>query len=114
MPALFATFLLLAVGLAGAVAFSSERGRRPLKWLLLLALLFAWAALGMALVKIAARTGATLVTPGGARQPRLIEQAGHEVLMLLLSLGGPALLATLLGWLSLKATRPGRRPAPPG
>lgn len=114
MPALFATFLLLALGLAGAVAFSSERSRRPLKWCLVLALLFAWVSLGRALFQIAARTGSTLVTPGGARQPHLIEQAGREALMLLLSLGGPALLATLLGWLSLRATKPGQRRAPPG
>jgi len=114
VPALFATFLLLALGLAGAVAFSSERSRRPLKWFLLLALLLAWASLGKALFQIAARTGSTLVTPGGARQPHLIEQAGQEALMLLLSLGGPALLATLLAWLSLRATKPGRRRPPPG
>ena len=114
MPALFATFLLLALCLAGAVAFSSERSRKPLKWLLLLTLLFAWGSLAKALLQITARTGSTLVTPGGARQPHLIEQAGGEALMLLLSLGGPALLATLLGWLSLRATKPGRRPAPPG
>ena len=114
MPALFATFLLLALCLSGAIAFSTERGRRPLKWFLLLALLLAWASLGKALFQIAARTGSTLVTPGGARQPHLIEQAVQEGLMLLLSLGGPALLATFLAWLSLKATKPGRRPAPPG
>ena len=113
MPALFATFLLLALALAGAVAFSSERSRGPLKWLLLFALLCAWVALGTALFQITARTGSTLVTPGGARQPHLIEQAGREALMLLLSLGAPALLATFLGWLSLKATKPGRRRAPP-
>ena len=34
--------------------------------------------------------------------------------MLLVSLGAPALLATLLGWFALRATKPGRRPAPPG
>ena len=114
MPALFATFLLLALGLAGAVAFSSERSRRPLKWFLLLALLLAWVSLGKALFQITARTGSTLVTPGGARQPHLIEQAGHEALMLLFSLGGPALLATGLAWLSLRATKPGERRPPPG
>jgi hypothetical protein len=45
------------------------------------------------------------VTPGGARQPHLIEQAGREGLTLLLSLGGPALFATLVGWLALRASR---------
>lgn len=103
--ALFATFLLIALVLAGAVAFSSEKGRRPLKWMLLAALACAWISLGFAVKEIVARTGSTLVTPGGARQPRLIEQAAHEGLMLALALGGPALLATALAWLSLRATR---------
>jgi hypothetical protein len=42
------------------------------------------------------------------RQPRLIEQAAREGVTLFLALGGPALLATVLGWLAVKATR--RRP----
>ena len=105
MPALFATFLLLALLLAGAVAFSSAKSRPVLKWLLLFSLLFAWVSLGSALAQIVARTGSTLVTPGGARQPRLIEQAAREGMMLAAVLGGPALLATALAWLSLKATR---------
>jgi len=109
VPALFATFLLLALALAGAIAFSTERSRRPLKWLLLLALLFAWGSLGLAVKQIVSRTGSTLVTPGGVQQPHLIEQAAREGWMLALSLGGPALLATALGWLSLKATRPRKR-----
>ncbi len=50
MPALFATSLLLALALAFAVAFSSEKSRGPFKWLLLLALLFAWVTLGMAVL----------------------------------------------------------------
>lgn len=114
MPALFATFLLLALALSGGVAFSSERGRGPLKWMLLFALAAAWVTLGNAVAQIMHRTGSTLVTPGGIRQPHLIQPATREGLMLALSLGGPALLVTLLGWLALKATRPGRRPAPPG
>ncbi len=105
MPALFATFLLIALALAGAVAFSSAKSRRPLKWLLLLALLGAWISLGTAVAQIVERTGATLVTPGGARQPHLIEQAAREGALLALVLGGPALLATALGWLALKGTR---------
>lgn len=114
MPALFATFLLAALALAGAVAFSTERGRRPLKWLLVLALLGAWLSLARAVTQIQRRTGATVVTPGGVRQPRLIGQATREALLLAAALGGPALLATALGWLALKATRPGRRQPPAG
>ena len=109
MTALFATFLLLSLAMAGAIAFSSPRSRRPLKWVLIFALLFAWASLGNAVAQIMKRTGSTLVTPGGVRQPHLIEQATREGLMLALALGGPALLATALGWLSLKATRPPKR-----
>lgn len=106
MPALFATFLLLSLALAGAVAFSPPKSRRLLKWLLLLSLLVAWIALAFALKDIVLRTSTTLVTPGGARQPRLIDQAAREGLTLLVAMGGPALLATALAWLALRATRP--------
>src|SRR5882762_3502468 len=108
VPALFATFLLLSLALAGTVAFSSGKARGWLKWLLLLSLLVAWVALGFAVKDIVLRTSATLVTPRGVRQPRLIEQAAREGVTLFLALGGPALLATVLGWLAVKATR--RRP----
>ena len=108
MPALFATFLLLSLALAGVVAFSSGKTRGWLKWLLLLSLLVAWVALGFAVKDIVLRTSTTLVSPRGVRQPRLIEQAAREGVTLFLALGGPALLATVLGWLSVKATR--RRP----
>jgi hypothetical protein len=106
VPALFATFLLLALALEAAISFSSPRSRRWLKWLLVLALLVAWIALGFAVREIVARTSDTLVTPGGARQPRLLEQAARQGRTLLVSLGGPALLVSLLGWLALRATRP--------
>jgi hypothetical protein len=120
VPALFATFLLVSLALACAIAFSNEHTRRPLKWILILTLLCAWGALGLAISRIVARTGSTLVTPGGVQQPHLIEQAVREALMLVVSLGGPALLATGLGWLSLRATRrqpkdtAGHEQAPPG
>ncbi len=106
MPALFATFLLLSLALAGAVAFSPPKNRPLLKWLLLLSLLVAWIALAFALKDIVVRTSTTLVTPGGARQPRLIDQAAREGLTLLVAMGGPALLSTALAWLALRATRP--------
>lgn len=106
MPWLFATFLLLSLAFAGAVAFSSPKSRGPLKWLLLLSLLVAWIALAFALRDIVVRTSTTLVTPGGARQPRLIDQAAREGVTLLVAMGGPALLATALAWLALRATRP--------
>lgn len=106
MPALFATFLLLSLAFAGGLAFSAPKTRRWLKWVLVLSLALAWVALGFAVKDIVLRTSATLVTPGGARQPRLLEQAAREGLTLFASLGGPALLATLLAWLAVRATRP--------
>jgi len=105
VPAVFATFLLLSLALAAAVAFSPPKSRGLLKWLLLASLLVAWVALAFALKEIVLRTSTTLVTPGGARQPRLIDQAAREGVTLLLAMGGPALLATALGWLALRATR---------
>jgi len=114
MMAAFASFLLLSLILAGVIAFATEKGRRRLKWLLVFSLLFAWLALAGAVARIVSRTAATLVTPGGARQPQLVEQATREGLMLLLSFGVPALVATALGWLALRASRPGRQKAPPG
>jgi hypothetical protein len=106
VPALFATFLLLSLAFAAAVAFSSAKSRAPLKWLLLVSLLLAWIALAFALRDIVVRTSTTLVTPGGARQPRLIDEAAREGVTLLLAMGGPAILATVLAWLALRATRP--------
>jgi hypothetical protein len=105
VPAVFATFLLLSLALAGTVAFSSPRARRWLKWVLLLSLLVAWAALGLAVKDIVLRTSATLVTPRGVHQPRLVDKAAREGLTLLAALGGPAFLATALGWMAVRATR---------
>jgi hypothetical protein len=105
MSAVLATCLLLSIAFALATAFAQPKQRRLFKWLLLGTLFVAWLALGAALAQIVARTASTLVTPGGARQPRLLEQAMHEGLTLLLSLGGPALFATFVGWLSLRASR---------
>jgi hypothetical protein len=104
--AVFATFLLTSLALAGALAFSSPATRRWMRWVLLLSLLVAWVSLGFAVRDIVQRTSATLVTPGGARKPQFFEQAAREGLTLLAVLGGPALLTTALGWLSVKATRP--------
>src|SRR5260370_39926942 len=109
MTALFATFLLLSLAFALAVAFSSPRGRRPLKWLLLLTLLVSWGALGMAVAPIVGRTSSTLGAPGGARQPPLICEGAREGLAPALSLGGPGRLAAGGSVLGLQAARP-----PPG
>ena len=106
MPsAVLATFLLLSIACSLAVAFSAPKQRRLFKWILLGTLFVAWLALGAKVAQILARTASTLVTPGGPRQPHLIEQATREGLTLLLSLGGPVLFATVVGWLALKASR---------
>jgi hypothetical protein len=105
MNALFATCLLVSLALALAVAFSSPKTRRWLKWLLFVSLVVAWIALGFALRDIVLRTKATLVTPGGARRPALLQPAAAQGLTLLLSLGGPALVVTALAWLAIRATR---------
>ncbi len=104
----FASLLLVALVLCGAVAFSNQRLRPRLKWLLLGSLLLVWLSLGFAIAQIVARTSSTMVTPGGARQPHLMESAAGEGLTLLASLGGPAVLATILAALALKISR--RRP----
>jgi hypothetical protein len=114
LTGLFAACLLLSLALAGAIAFSTEKARPRLKWLLILSLFLTWGALGLSLKQIVARTSATLVTPGGPRQPHLADPATREGLILLAAMGGPALLATALGFLALRASRPGRRQAPPG
>ena len=114
MTALFAASLVVSLALAGAISFSTEKARPRLKWLLILSLLLTWAALGLSVEQIVTRTAATLVTPGGPRQPHLADPATREGLMLLAAMGGPALLATALGFLAVRASRPGRRQAPPG
>jgi hypothetical protein len=110
VTALFATFLCLSLVCALLVALATPKQRRPFKYALLLMLLLSWVSMGLSLMNIVARTSSTLVTPGGARQPHLFGGAGREAATLLLSLGLPALIATVVGLLALNATR-GKRPA---
>jgi MFS family permease len=102
---LLATFLLFSIASALALAFAPARQRRMCKRALLAALFVAWIAVGAALAKIVARTASTLVTPLGPRHGPLVDQAAREAATLLLSLGGPALVATIIGWLALRASR---------
>ena len=104
-PLLLATFLMLSIACSLALAFSAPKQRRLFKWILLGTLFVAWLSLGASLARIVARTASTLVTPGGARQPHLVGQATREGLTLLFALGGPALFATFVGWLALRASR---------
>ena len=79
MTGLFAASLVVSLALAGAISFSTEKGRPRLKWLLILSLLLTWAALGLSVEQIVTRTAATLVTPGGPRQPHLADPATREI-----------------------------------
>ena len=105
MTALFAVCLFATLGLSAAVVLSPLRIRGRLKGLLVVALLLAWLSLAMALTQIGARTASTLVTPGAARNPELVESAANEALELLVALGSPALVATGLGLFALWVTR---------
>lgn len=105
MPAVFATFLLLSLVFALAVSFSSAKTRPRWKGLLVFAVLLAWGALGLRVAQVVSRTASTLITPGGARQPHLIESAGREALLLFASHGVPVVVVTVLAWLALRATR---------
>ncbi len=109
----FAALLLFAYVLCGAVAFSNQRFRPRLKWLLLASILLVWLSLGFSIAQIIARTSSTVVTPGGARQPHLMDSAAGEALTLLASLGGPAVLATILAVLALKISRRKQPSVPP-
>ena len=117
MSVLFAFCLFLSLGLAAAVVLSPQRIRGRLKGLLVVALLLAWLSLAMALTQIGARTASTLVTPGAAKNPDLVESAASEALELLVALGTPALVATGIGLFALWVTRSGaarKRKAEPG
>jgi ribosomal protein S18 acetylase RimI-like enzyme len=103
---LFALLLLVALGLAAAVAFVGLRFRRRLRWALRVSLLFVWAGLFASLWQIGVRTSLALVAPGSARQPHVIKSALAELFSLLLSFGGPAALVTFLCLWALRATRP--------
>ena len=109
MTALFALCLFVSLGLAAALALAPLRIRGRLKGSLVVALLLAWLSLAMALTQIGARTASTLVTPGAARNPELVESAANEALELLVALGSPALVATGLGLFALWVTRTGKK-----
>ncbi len=112
MTALFSIALVISLALDAAVLFSSERKRRRLAVALMAVLALAWVFLAAAVVQIASRTASALVRTGGARPPDLVAGAGHDALMVLASLGGPAVLATVLGWMAIRASR--RRKPKPG
>ena len=111
MTALFSVCIVLSLALDAAIVFTPERARRRIAPVLIAVLLLTWVFLAVALLQIASRTESPLIPAAGVRRPDLVQSAGREVLVVLASLGGPALLATFLGGLALRTSRR-RRPRP--
>ena len=104
--ALFAVLLFIALVLAAGAAFAPLAWRRRVRVGLKAALVLVWASLGVALWQIGLRTSLALAAPGSARRPQLISSALSELWSLLLSLGGPAAIVSMLGVWALRSTRP--------
>lgn len=111
MTALFSVCIVLSLALDAAVVFSTDRTRRRLGMVLVGVLVLTWVFLAVALLQIAWRTESPLIPAAGVRRPGLVRSAGHEALVVLASLGGPALLATVIGGLALRTSRR-KRPRP--
>ena len=111
MTALFSVCIVISLALDAAVVFSPERVRRRLAVVLVGVLLLTWVFLAVALLQIASRTESPLIPAAGVRRPDLVRSAGREVLVVLASLGGPALLATFIGGLAVRTYRR-KRPRP--
>ena len=115
MTALFSVCIVISLALDAAVVFSPERVRRRLAVVLVGVLLLTWVFLAVALLQIASRTESPLIPAAGVRRPDLVRSAGREVLVVLASLGGPALLATFIGGLAVRTSRlSGPCPSGPG
>lgn len=108
---LFSVFLVLSLAIDVAILFTPERLRRRASIALVAVLGLVWVFFVVALVQIAMRTENPVVPAAGVRRPGLVESAGHEVLVVLASLGGPAVIATFLGVLAIRGARR-RRPRP--
>ena len=105
MTAVLATVLLFSIAMAVVVAFANPQQRPACKRVLIATLALAWIALAAAVAQAIARTASTIAMPGRAQRPHLVEEATREGLTLLLSMGGPLLFATFIGWLALRASR---------
>ena len=111
MTTLFSVFLVISLAVDAAVLFSPERLRRRASIALTGVLVLVWIFLVVALIQIALRSENPLVPAAGIRRPGLVESARREVLVVLASLGGPAVIATFLGILAIRGSRR-RRPRP--
>ena len=103
MTAVLATVLLFSIAMAVAVAFANPQQRPACKRILIATLAIAWIALAAAVAQAIARTASTYVVR--AQKPHLVQEATREGLTLLVSMGGPLLFATFIGWLALRASR---------
>jgi uncharacterized membrane protein len=108
---LFSVFLVVSLAIDAAIFFTPERLRQKAAIALGAVLALVWIFFAVALVQIALRIENPLVPAAGVRRPGLVQSAGHEALIVLASLGGPALLATFLGVLAIRGSRR-RRPRP--
>jgi hypothetical protein len=108
---LFSVFLVVSLAIDAALVFVPERLRRRAAKALVAVLALVWISFAVALVQIAMRTETPVVPAAGVRRPGLVESAGHEVVVVLVSLGGPALIATFLGVLAIRGSKR-RRPRP--
>jgi TRAP-type C4-dicarboxylate transport system permease small subunit len=108
---LFSVFLVISLAIDAAVVLAPERLRRRVSIVLAAVLVLVWIFFVVALIQIALRTENPLVPSAGIRRPGLVESARHEVLVVLASLGGPAVIATFLGILAIRGSRR-RRPRP--
>ena len=111
MTTLFSLFLVLSLAVDVAIVFTPERLRRRAAIVVGAVLALVWIFFVVALVQIALRTENPLVPASGVRRPGLVQSAGHEVLVVLASFGGPALIATFLGILAIRGSRR-HRPRP--
>jgi hypothetical protein len=111
VTALFSVCIVISLALDAAVVFSPDRARKRIAPALVAVLLLTWVFLAVALLQIASRTESPLIPAAGVRRPDLVKSAGHEVLVVLASFGGPALVATFIGGLALRTSRR-RRPRP--
>jgi hypothetical protein len=108
---LFSVCIVISLALDAAVLFAAERWRRRIAIGLTGVLVLVWIFLAVALVQIAMRTESPLIPAAGVQRPGLVKSAGREALVVLASLGGPAVLATFLGALAIRGSRR-RRPRP--
>ena len=111
MTTLFSVCIVVSLALDAAVLFASDRWRRRIAVALTSVLVLVWIFFAVALAQIALRVESPLIPAAGVRRPGIVQSAGREALVVLASLGGPALLATFLGTLAIRGSRR-RRPRP--